>query len=191
MCLALSVPPLLQTLSRVAETSKLTIQPGFNVGTRAYIIYTHTHWVVWSYIGYPPTTGLSTANCQFKCSVTYDKTKYHRSPSLKSYNISEIDVNSIKSNQIQLLRFLTIASLMAPFRPPGKGPMSNQSGKEKAPNLTPVTIDLYLLSQFLLDFLKEFVLNNCLNFANLDRLYLSNNSVSDQNQAVNWLYSLL
>ena len=77
------------------------------------------------------------------------------------------------------------------FPTPGKGPMSNQSGKEKAPNLTPVTIDLYLLSQFLLDFLKEFVLNNCLNFVNLDRLYLSNNSVSDQNQAVNWLYSLL
>src|SRR6266496_3314155 len=37
-----------------------------------------------------------------KCSVTYDKTKCHRSPSLMSYNISEIDVNSIKSNQIKL-----------------------------------------------------------------------------------------
>ena len=42
MCLVLSVPPLLQTLSRIAETLKLAIQSGCNVGTRAYIIHTHT-----------------------------------------------------------------------------------------------------------------------------------------------------
>ena len=48
LCLALSVLPLLQTLSRVAETLELTIQPGFNVGTRAYITHTmeSTEWDV-------------------------------------------------------------------------------------------------------------------------------------------------
>src|SRR6266568_1892399 len=84
---------------RVAEILKLTIQPGFNMDARAYIIV-HIHT---DYLGrYRISTYdwfISGWLCQFQCSVTYDKTKCHRSPSLMSYNISEMTL--IQSNQIK------------------------------------------------------------------------------------------